>query len=109
MTTDEQTNPNPTGTWEPDYYALTELAWGKYHAYADDPSIYRADIMTIVYAVIKAYRRQQAAQEIVEVDRDVLEWALMIVRINSLPFNAENLAMMERLHAALVAATEQKL
>jgi hypothetical protein len=66
MTTTEQPSLDQTGTWEPDWDALEQVH--KFHIVVNARQ--RSEI------IIEEYRRQQAAQGLVEVRREALETVL---------------------------------
>jgi hypothetical protein len=75
MTTDEQ--PDQTGTWEPDWRLLKQT---RDKAITNIPYDNDDQFNEQAYsAIVREYRRQQAAQGIVEVRREDLEWLLEYV------------------------------
>jgi hypothetical protein len=95
MTTPEQPTPDQTGTWEPDYNALWDSAWENEPSYSDSPNI---------ESVIAEYRRQQAAQGIVEVawqDAEVLLWWALIGIERSTPLSDEPTKVADRVKSIL--------
>lgn len=64
----DQPSPEQTGTWEPDYEAILDCYWGQ----SGRPELdwINEGVTEGLQAVISEYRRQQAAQGIVEVSAD---------------------------------------
>jgi hypothetical protein len=103
MNTNEQPNPDQTGTWEPDRDKLADVLWDHF-----DRRWEWHESLEMVNPVVAAYRRQQAARGKVEVRRELLRECYHLLKGTDgggIPELRQELA--EAIARNLAAATEQ--